>query len=208
MKLSGKTVFAFGDSIVYGHSAPELSFMRLIKRDEAIRLYMYAVNGATVIARTDKNIIDQIKNADAEEKPDFIVFDGYTNDAYKGVEAVMGALLEDGSENFDNQTFYGAFEEIVCTMKKRWPDAKIVFVTIHKSAARDWEIQKLLREASLEVCKKWGVFVLDMFENCSLDTRDSLQMEKYIMGGAGSHPNLSACEQFYAPMVKNLLETL
>ena len=58
-----------------------------------MNLEMYAVNGATVVSEDSSEkedsseetkgnyIIKQIKNA-PDEKPDVIVFDGYTNDAY------------------------------------------------------------------------------------------------------------------------------
>lgn len=46
--LYGRSVYAFGDSIVFGHTKPEESFMQLIAEDYNMDLAMYAVNGATV----------------------------------------------------------------------------------------------------------------------------------------------------------------
>ena len=86
-------------------------------------------------------------------------------------------------------------------MKQKWPDTPIVFVTIHKSGGRNWDVQCKLRDLSLEMCDKWGVEVVDIFKDTNLDTRDEGVMEKYIIGGAGSHPNVSACREFYIPLV-------
>lgn len=84
--LSGKTVYAFGDSIVYGHNAPSKSFMKLISDDYGMELEMYAKNGASVVntdssEKEDENeetsgnyIIRQIREAPSEA-PDIIVFD-------------------------------------------------------------------------------------------------------------------------------------
>lgn len=38
-----------------------------------------------------------------------------------------------------------------------------------------------------------------------VDSRDAEQMKKYIMGGAGSHPNELACREFYVPLVTKKL---
>lgn len=90
-------------------------------------------------------------------------------------------------------------------MKQKWPDTPIVFVTIHKSGGRNWDVQCKLRDLSLEMCDKWGVEVVDIFKDTNLDTRDEGVMEKYIIGGAGSHPNVSACREFYIPLVSKKL---
>ena len=108
------------------------------------------------------------------EKPDLILFDGYTNDAY---ERFMGMVGEIGAEEPDDTTFCGGFEKIVQTMQQKWSGVPIVFVTIHKSAGRDWEIQCKLRALSMEICEKYGIEVIDMFTESPFDTRDPKQME-------------------------------
>ena len=211
--LNGKSVYAFGDSIVYGHNAPNNAFMNLIANRYGMNLSKYAVNGATVI-KSSNDIITQVKKA-TTTSPDFVVFDGYTNDAYGSAETDdfnssgsnldvtqrIGTIQGSSATSFDNTTFCGAFEEILYTMKQKWPDSKIVFVTIHKSGARNFEIQKQLHDLTVEMCDEWGVSVVDMFNDATLDTRDTEQMQKYIIGGEGSHPNVACCEEFYNPMV-------
>ena len=233
-ELNGKTVYAFGDSIIYGHDAPDQSFMRLIADDYNMNLIMLAKNGATVVTTdsyskesieeetTDNYIINQIKGAPSET-PDMIVFDGYTNDAYgdKATDTFnsngahiniwehLGVIQGIGATSFDTSTFCGGFEKIICEMRKKWGDVPIVFIIIHKSGGRDWNTQCKLRELSLEICSKWNVDVADIFSNTSLDTRNQMHMSKYIINGAGSHPNVSACREFYLPVVsKKLNEVL
>lgn len=137
-----------------------------------------------------------------------MVFDGYTNDAYEDVYDKIGEIQGSGAESFDNTTFCGAFEEILYTMKQKWPSAKLVFVTIHKSGGRDFDIQTRLHALTLEMCEIRGVSVVDMFTDSELDTRDAAQMSKYIMGGKGSHPNVACCEEFYIPAVTAVLESI
>ena len=204
--LNFKSVYAFGDSIVYGHNAPAKSFMRLIANDYAMNLNMLAKNGATIINSTNW-ILSQVKNAPAAA-PDFVVFDGYTNDAYEDVMTKLGTQQGPTATTFDNTTFCGAFEETLYTMKQKWPESEIVFVTIHKSGGRDWDIQCKLRDLSLEMCEAWGVRVADIFKDTTLDTRDETQMKKYIINGAGSHPNETACREFYIPVIVKTMESI
>lgn len=231
--LAGKSVYAFGDSIVYGHNKPEKSFMKLISDDYDMNLGMYAVNGASVIC-TDSSekedpeelakgnyIINQIRKAPSEA-PDVIVFDGYTNDAYGdpktdknnsngghiNVMEHLGTIQGSDASEFDNSTFCGGFEQIIYEMKQKWQNTPIVFVTIHKSGGRDFEIQSKLRELSLEICEKWGVNTADIYADTSLDTRDAEQMSKYIINGAGSHPNELACREFYMPVIVGKLKSI
>lgn len=231
--LRGKTVYAFGDSIVYGHTAPEKSFMRLIADDYGMNLNMLAKNGATVVtadsyAKEDPNeetkdnyIINQIKSA-PKEAPDVIAFDGYTNDAYGGKTAdrhnadgahiniweSLGIIQGSNASSFDSSTFCGGFEKILYEMKRKWKNTPIIFITIHKSGGRDWDTQCKLRELSLEICGKWDVAAADVFSDTKLDTRNDEHMRRYIMGGAGSHPNVAACREFYIPVVVRKLNEI
>lgn len=218
--INYKSVYAFGDSIVYGHNAPDSSFMQLIANDYAINLNMMAKNGATIM-QSSNHILSQIKNA-PDEAPDFVIFDGYTNDAYgsaendafnsagnnKDVTQCYGEITADGTTEFDTDTFCGAFEQTIYTMKQKWQTSKLVFVTIHKSGARNMEIQTKLHDLTLAICKKWDVEVVDMFADSTLDTTDSVQMSKYMIGGKGSHPNVTACREFYIPAIVRKLESL
>ena len=196
--LEGKKVYAFGDSIIYGHTDPEHSFMRLLADRVKLDLRMYAVDGATIRTEKENNIITQVKAAPSEE-PDLILLEGYTNDAYEGILEKLGVIQGPGAESYDNTTFCGAFEEILSTMKQRWPGAKLIYVTVHKSGGRVFAIQQGLVASALQICRQWGISVMDMFHDSELDTRDPQQMAQYIMGGAGSHPNLEACMKFYVP---------
>lgn len=205
--LKDKSIYAFGDSILYGHTEPDKSFPRLISRDYNMKLTMCAVNGATVI-KGDNHILTQVKHA-PDKAPDVILFDGYTNDAYVKTFDSIGEVQGGSATKFDNTTFCGGFEEILYTMKQKWPDTPIVFVTIHKSGGREWNIQCRLRELAMELCRQWDVRIADVFHDATLDTRDDAQMSQYIIGGAGSHPNESACRSFYIPVVvKKLKEVL
>lgn len=208
-KLNGKSIYAFGDSIIFGHTEPEHSFLKITAEKNNMNLSVYAVNGATVIKNDDNDIFMQINKAvQSETEPDFIVFDGYTNDAYDNVLSRLGSISSDTTGDFETSTFCGAFEKIINIMKDKWNSAALVYITVHKNAGRKWDVQCKLRELALKICSKYNVEVVDVFEKSDLDTRDDEQMRKYIIDGAGSHPNAEACKKFYVPLVEEKLMQL
>ena len=144
--------------------------MQLIANDYAVDLNMMAKNGATIMPGSNR-ILTQINKAPAQE-PDIVVFEGYTNDCYGSAESDTefnptganpdvtqhyGEISAAGTITFDNTTFCGAFEETISAIKTKWPNSKVVFVTIHKSGAGNLEIQQKLRELSMQACEKWGI---------------------------------------------------
>jgi hypothetical protein len=208
--LSGKTVYAFGDSIVYGHTDPDNSFINMITDDNNMTLGKYAINGASIIGTGSYSIYKQVVSAPSKV-PDIIVFDGYTNDANNSnITNLYGTVQGADAESYDTSTFSGSFENTIKTMKEKWGnDVPIVFVTIHKSEARDWEIQTRLVELSRDICDKWGIDVADVFNDSALDTRIDGQTEKYIIDGVGTHPNMDACREFYVSIIqKKMMECL
>lgn len=192
--LRGKTVYAFGDSIIYGHTAPEKSALRLLADEYGMKLSMFAKNGATVLPG-DNDILTQLDRAPAAP-PDFIVFDGYTNDAYGSVR------------KFDSNTFSKAFKKTLQELRRRWPESRLLYVTVHKSGARDFQMQEQLRGLDIDLCAKWNVDVADLFADSLLDTRKPEEMQMYIIDGEGSHPNEICCQKYYVPLISKRLATL
>ena len=218
--LNGLSVYAFGDSILYGHSRPQTSMLRLMAGKYDWKLSMFAKNGATVLPG-ENQILRQI-HAAPNDAPDLIVFDGYTNDAYgskendpfnksKGkpdVTTRYGVIRGSRAAAFDQTTFCGAFEALLDAMKRKWPESRIVYLTIHKSGARDFAIQSRLHDLTVKMCGQWGVAVADAFVDTELDTRRAGDMRTYIIDGDGSHPNEECCEEFYIPMLTAKLTSM
>ena len=210
--LSGKLVYGFGDSIVYGHTHPEYCFLRQLSEKYGFRLENYAVNGATVM-RSDNHILAEVENA-PDVQPDFIVFNGFTNDCYASAEGKIGEISEGFDGPFDDTLFVPGFEKIIKTMKDKYPQAKLIYVAMHKSNARPdmitekgerVSVQVLMQKLTHEVCAKWGVTVADLWNESPFDTNLPGMSEKYIIDGAGSQPNEEACRRFYVPMVEKAM---
>jgi hypothetical protein len=208
-QLRDKTIYAFGDSIVYGHKYAR-SFVDFTAEREAMNLSKYAINGATV-GPSSKQLITQVRNA-STRSPDYVVFNGGTNDA----ENIYGhryrvGTMADGLDpaRFDKSTYAGSLETALSAIRTKWPTTRIVYVAVHKLGSRDWNTQLAIRSVTLQICTKWQVSVADLFNDTTLDTRVDSQRVAYTFddlvngvpgtGGTGTHPNLAAITAFYVP---------
>jgi lysophospholipase L1-like esterase len=207
--LVGKSVYAFGDSIVYGHVYPH-GFVDVVVEREGMALTKFARNGATIGVdphASGGQILTQVEEA-TDIAPDFVVFDGGTNDAqsiFRDRAYTLGAYAEE-------------LEKTLHAMERKWPTARIVYVAAHKLGSRDWGTQVALREATLEACRKRDVAVADVFGETTFDTRDDAQRAKYTFDnlvngfpgaeGSGTHPNEAGITTFYVPMLSATLHQI
>lgn len=220
--LSGASVYAFGDSIVHGHQYSR-SFLNFVAEREKMTLTKYARNGATV-APSDASggqILTQVASA-SSQAPDFVVFDGGTNDAIEihDQHAYEVGTVSDSHdpETFDTGTYTGALEATINAMRQKWPTARLVYVAVHKLGSRDWDTQLALREVTLRAAQKWDVAVADVFADTTFDTRVEAQRVAYTFdrldggypgaGGTGTHPNIAGITDFYLPVLTTKLVEL
>lgn len=205
--LVGKSVYAFGDSIVYGHVYPH-SFVDVVAEREGMSLTKFARNGATIGADAHASggqILTQVEQA-TDIAPDFVIFDGGTNDAQ--------SIFRDRA--YTLSTYVEELEKTLHVMGQKWPTARIVYVAAHKLGSRDWDTQVALRGVTLQACRKWNIAVADVFGETTFDTRDDTQRAKYTFDdlvngfpgteGSGTHPNEAGIATFYVPVVSATLQ--
>jgi hypothetical protein len=221
--LAGSSVYAFGDSIVYGHQYSR-SFVNFVAEREGMTVTKYARNGATVgpaPTASGGQIITQVQSASAQA-PKFVVFDGSTNDAAEIFDKHTYEIgTVSGSQNpdtFDTSTYTGSLEATIYAMKHKWPTARLVYVAAHKMGSRNWDTQLALRQVNLQAAQKWGVAVADVFADTTFDTRIDGQRVAYTFdglvggypgsGGTGTHPNIAGITEFYVPVLTQKLVEL
>ena len=231
--LAGATMYAFGDSLLDGHLYPKAGFATYAARQEGMTLVDRARNGATILpSRLSEGrrvqICEEVKEIPADAPaPDFVVFNGGTNDAYVRTCADRIGTVG-GARNpsaLDLETFAGNFEHTIHLFSQRWPDAAIVYVTAGRMNGRDYDFQTKLRPVELAACKAWHVAIADVFADASLDARDPRQRLAYsfyslgptglpasesdsVAQGktpSGIHPNLASVERFYVPTLVRTL---
>ncbi|MFE7900803.1 SGNH/GDSL hydrolase family protein [Streptomyces sp. NPDC057424] len=206
---AGKSLYAFGDSIVHGHVYPR-SFVDLVAERESMTLAKFARNGATIGVdphASGGQIRTQVEEA-PDIAPEFVLFDGGTNDAQ--------SIFRD--QRYEVDAYADELEKTLHTMKRKWPAARIVYVAAHKLGSRDWDTQMALREVTLQACRTWDVAVADVFRDTTFDTRDEAQRAKYTFDGlvnglpgtegSGTHPNMTAVTLFYVPVVSACLQKI
>lgn len=209
--LTDKTVYNFGDSLMYGHYSGEGILDGLCAETGAL-LTKYAINGATVLGSTGLyNIENQVKGA-SDVTPDFVIFDGLMNDdsMLPNYTTKLGALSSSFDENtLDINTFYGAFEHLLYAIRTKYTNTNMIFVCCHKTPSRDYSAQETLQKAVRECCEKWSVPYVDIYNdgqiNCYFDNLRKLysyDKEGETSGGSGTHLTGEGYNKFYAPIIK------
>ena len=215
--LAGKTIVAFGDSIVAGHKYTAASFVNFVAEKEGMTvLQKNAVNGATIMDAnySGGRILTQIQNT-GNSTPDYAIFDGGTNDA-EYLTNHTGIQIGDATST-DEATFAGSFRATIQKLKEKYPNAKLVYVAVHKLGSRETTMQENLRAVELAICEELGVTVSDVYTS-GLDTTDANMKNTYTFdnttsagvpgtNGSGTHPNFAAIEKYYVPTVSATLRT-
>ncbi len=187
-KLYRKIAVFDGDSISAGSIREgQFPWAHFIGGKHEMAWKNYSVGGGTVTAgvyRADgaerysisKNI-DRIK---AEfDTVDYLVFDGGTNDADLLIDepSRFGKFDEnDFSGAYDDKTFTGAMETLFYKALKYYPKAKICYIVAQKmremkeeNGVRYFNERRRYFLRAIELCKKWGIPYLDLWETCPLD---------------------------------------
>lgn len=226
MVLTGKNLAVFGDSIMYGSGNNGFGVGEFLVEDFGFKLVKYCIGGARTGYYEGKNwIIDQVRQAISDGiKPDYIIFDGFTNDCYKTDGENYDVPLGEVGSSFDgfdifnvskkNTTFSNCFENIICAFKKYFPCAKILFIRPHKMGRREEVMQRVYGERAVEICKKWGVAVADIYEESDLNTflpehRDKYTNDSYGWGvGDSTHPNTLGYREKYIPIIERKIKEM
>ena len=182
-RFNGKTLLVFGDSIMYGSGNSGFGVGEYLAEEYGFTLKKYCVGGARTGYCEGKSwIVEQVRSAIKNgENPDYIIFNGFTNDCCqeeRGDCDVPLGEIDEGFEKFDifslsdkNTTFSNCFQNILAAFKKYFPKAKAIFVRPHKMGRRGEEVQRIYGERAVILCKKWRVTVADVYSESGLDRK-------------------------------------
>ena len=191
--LYGKRAVFDGDSIC--HATSETT--DTINRGWAYRIgaknnmdwHNLGISGATITAEMYSTVtgnprhwvsrnIDKIHENFPEL--DYLIFEGGTNDAdLLGIGSdKFGKLdLSDYSGNYDDTTFTGALESLFYKAINYYPSAKIGFIIAQKMGTPAIGFggkenkRRYYFDRVIEVCKKWGVPYIDLWESSPINPR-------------------------------------
>ncbi len=185
-KLFGKKIIWNGDSICIGDENKGNWATRIAEKNKMF-FSNYAVGGGTIAEGlpllkdgSERHSVSKTLEKMYEEYPgaDYIVFEGGTNDAdlfeydYDYPVSHLGSIdVENFSGEYDRTTFCGALESVFYRALKYWNGKKICFIIAPKMGTlpRSRRKRRLYFDKAVEICKKWGIPYLDLWEGCYLN---------------------------------------
>lgn len=187
-KLYNKTIIWNGDSICSG-SEIFGSWATRIAEKNSMQFKNYAVGGGTIaqglpLTAKGKKRHSVCETLDLmyEQYPDadYVIIEGGSNDADLLGLAVdrenntkFGSFTKsDYSGEYDVNTFCGALEDVFYRATKYWMGKKIAFIVAHKMGSKriqNYDNRRMYFDAAIEICKKWGIPYLDLWNGCYLN---------------------------------------
>ena len=204
--LSGKSVANAGDSIAAGESQTLRTYGKIIADKNIMNFQSWAEHGASIGEQdTRGKITDQIDSIIATGiQYDYVLIDGGTNDS----QSPLGVITEGYSDELDKATVAGGLEYIFKTLRENLPKTKILFVRVHNMSSRTVSSQKKIGEQCIEVCKKWSIPFVDLFNEGQLNTNVPVMKSNYTLNGDGTHPTYEGYELFYVPPIEDKMRSI
>jgi len=217
MELSGKKIHFLGDSITQGVGVahPENVFVERIAKMTGAVTRNYGISGTRISRKAgvdfsdpfDQDYMYRVDKMDPDA--DIVAVFGGTNDFGHG-DAKVGAMWDRTP-----YTFYGALHLLILALLERYPAAQIVFLTPLHRHDEDMNVNEVglplethlegFRNAELEVCRYYGIPVLDLWAVSGMQPAVPVIREKYMPDGL--HPN-DAGHALLAQKIIGFLQTL
>lgn len=207
----GKTIVAFGDSIIAGWGWREgTGIVQPLKEKYPDGIWINNAESGANIAISNSPahtpIISQIRSYTGQ--PDAIIFDGGVNDLNNNI--AMGNISDSYDSNYDTTTICGAMESALQYVMDTFPLAVKLYIIPHSFSKNNYVDS--VHEKMIEICKKWNMPYLDM-RKCAQIARTSKNKSKYTRNantgvGDGVHPTETWYRKFYAPLVDRRLRDL
>ncbi|MBR7116968.1 MAG: SGNH/GDSL hydrolase family protein [Clostridia bacterium] len=195
MELKGLKINILGDSITEGVGVSEISkrYASVFEELSGAKVNNYGIGG-TRIARQHKpstkprhDLCFLDRASEMEEGADVIIVFGGTNDFGHG-DAAFGCFTDR-----DEYTFYGAMHSLVLRLKRRFPDAELVFMTpLHRATedvpkADSGKVLKDYVDAMREVLEYYAIPTLDLYSVSGIQPRTEDDLDGMTVDGL--HPN-------------------
>lgn len=207
----GKTIVAFGDSIIAGWGWKEgTGIVQPLKEKYPDGTWINnAESGANIAISNNPAhtpIISQIRSYTGQT--DAIIFDGGVNDLNNNI--AMGNISDSYDSNYDTTTICRAMESALQYVMDTFPLAVKLYIIPHSFSKNNYVDS--VHEKMIEICKKWNMPYLDM-RKCAQIAMTSKNKSKYTRNantgvGDGVHPVESWYRTFYSPVVDQKLRSL
>ena len=213
--LNNKKIMFTGDSITAATTSGVKGYTGIIaENNPPATIYNYGVDGATISveeSQPTKNVVTYIQNMYSEHPDaDYIIIQGGVNDFFKLLP--LGTFNEhanfNGETPYDTSTFSGALEWVFHYALTHFGGKKIGYIVTQKVNSGPNFYQFMNR--AKEICKKWAIPYVDLYESSDLNFAITQQKENYSItttnpNGDGLHPNLAGY-QIITAKIENWLK--
>lgn len=205
--LSGLNIAWLGSSVTYGQGAGGYSMAdEIAGTHAATNCYKYAISGTTLADYATSSAlptdgdgshgsyIKRLEQLDTNQKYDLFIIQLSTNDATGGIP--MGEISADTDiNNQDTHTVIGAMEYIIAYVQKNF-GCPVMFYTGTKY---DSEQYGKMVDTLLQLKDKWGIGVIDLWNNEEMNAIDSDTYLTY-MKEDGIHPLKDGYVKWWTPV--------
>lgn len=208
----GKTIVAFGDSIIAGWGWKEgTGIIQPLKEKYSDATWINKAESGANFAVTSSPehtpIVTQIRNYTGVA--DAIIFDGGVNDINSSIP--VGSIESGYDASYNTGTFCGALESALQYIMDTYPLAVKLYIIPH-SFAKDNSYVDIIYSKAIEICEKWNMPYLDMRKHSQI-AMTSKNKSKYTKNansgvGDGVHPVESWYRTFYSPVIDQKLRNL
>lgn len=208
----GKTIVAFGDSIIAGWGWREgTGIVQPLKEKYPDGIWINNAESGANIAISNSPahtpIISQIRSYTGQ--PDAIIFDGGVNDLNNNI--AMGNISDSYDSNYDTTTICGAMESALQYVMDTFPLAVKLYIIPHSFAKNNSYLDPV-HAKMIEICKKWNMPYLDMrkFSQIAMTAKNKSKYTRNASTGVGDgvHPTEAWYRTFYAPVIDRRLRDL
>lgn len=206
----GKTIVAFGDSVLAGWGWKEgTGIIQPLKEKYTDAVWINkAESGANMAVTSNPShtpIVNQITSYTGAA--DAIIFDGGVNDKNNGIS--IGSITAGYDATYDTSTFCGALESSLQYIMDRYPLAVKLYLIPH-SFGKDNSYLDSIYEKAIEICKKWNMPYLDMrvYSQIAMtaSNKEAYTYNPNSKKGDGVHPNETWYRTFYCPVIDQALQ--
>lgn len=208
----GKTIVAFGDSIIAGWGWKEgTGIIQPLKEKYPDSTWINKAESGANMAVTSSPahtpIVTQIRNYTGAA--DAILFDGGVNDTNSGIP--IGSIESGYDASYNTGTFCGALESALQYIMDTCPLAVKLYIIPH-SFAKDNSYVDSIYSKAIEICEKWNMPYLDMrkYSQIAMTSKNKSKYTRNPNSGVGDgvHPVESWYRTFYSPVIDQKLRSL
>ena len=197
--LAGGRLAVLGSSVAFGAGSFQWAVGEYLSRRLGCALVKSAVSGTTLADQGSLSYVSRLhSDFDPREHFDAFICQLSTNDATKG--APLGAVGQAAAlADLDVTTTAGAMEHIVCYVRDTWGCPVLFFTGSRFESAAYQQMNDLL----CQVQRKWGIGVLDLWENDAINGVPSNEKALYILDGI--HPTKAGYRDWWGPELERQL---